>query len=323
MRRGWKILIGVAVILAVLLALNTLLIGNETKPAEANVPGGKILSLDGDDLQVVDRGPRDGAPIVLVHCFTCAIDWWDRMSPVLERRHRVIAIDLLGHGGSEKPGSGYSIENQADLVAQALALLDVRSATVVGHSLGGTVVTALAERSPDLVKRLVIIDQAPNNEDYEKSGLPFTASLTFLPVLGPALWRITPDFAIEDGLGAAFAPDYDVPDSFVDDFRNMTYTSYDQSAKAENDYTDEMPLDRRLRELGVPLMAIFGAEEQIYEPQKTLAAYAGVPGARTSLVAGAGHSPNVERPILTANLVLDFAAVQERVQKNSAVRNRP
>ena len=48
------------------------------------------------------------------------------MIPLLARQHRVVAIDLLGHGGSEKPTSGYSIANQADLVAQALAKLGVQ-----------------------------------------------------------------------------------------------------------------------------------------------------------------------------------------------------
>ena len=100
--------------------------------------------MPGGDLQVVDRGPRDGSPIVLIHCFTCAIDWWDGMMPLLDRDHRVIAVDLLGHGGSEKPSSGYSVPNQADVVAQALGRLGVRNAEVVGHSLGGAVAVALA-----------------------------------------------------------------------------------------------------------------------------------------------------------------------------------
>jgi pimeloyl-ACP methyl ester carboxylesterase len=258
------------------------------------------------------------------------------MRPALQHAgDRVVAIDLLGFGGSEKPGSGYSIEDQAELVAQALSRLGVRRATVVGHSLGGAVVVALAEQAPDLVERLVIIDQAPDDEDYGP-GLPFTAQLTFLPVIGPALWRITPDFAIKDGLGAAFAPGYDVPDEFVEDFRRQTYTSYDEAGSAEDDFLKEEPLDRRVEGTGVPLLAIFGAEDQIFESRKALAAYAKVPGVRTALVRGAGHSPNVEKPAQTATLILAFASVpvrrqarpaghrvQEAVQEKNPVRPRP
>src|SRR5215475_2121839 len=106
MRRGWKIAIGVVAALVVLLLLNAIVTSNETKPAEVTEPGGRILSLSGGDIQVVDRGPRDGSPIVLIHCFSCAINWWNRMIPLLDKAHRVIAVDLLGHGGSEKPDSG-------------------------------------------------------------------------------------------------------------------------------------------------------------------------------------------------------------------------
>jgi pimeloyl-ACP methyl ester carboxylesterase len=305
--RGWKIAIGVLVVLAVLIAVNVVLVEGETKPAEVTAPGGRILELEGGDIQVAEGGPRDGAPIVLVHCFTCAIDWWDAMRRPLQREHRVVAIDLLGHGGSEKPDSGYSIEDQADLVAEALSRLGVRDATVVGHSLGGTVVTALAETHPEAVRRLVIVDQAPDNDNYEREGLPFIAKLSFTPVIGPSLWRMTPDAAIEDGLGAAFAPGYDVPNAFIDDFREMTYTSYDEAAAAETDYVDERPLHERIVDAGVPLLAIFGDEEQIYDPEKALEAYGQVPGATTVLVKGSGHSPNVEKPVLTARSVLRFA----------------
>jgi pimeloyl-ACP methyl ester carboxylesterase len=305
MRRGWKIAIGVAAAVVVLLGLNLLLVDGETKSAGVTVPGGRILDLPGGRLQVLERGPRRGSPIVLIHCFSCAIDWWDGMIPLLDRRHRVIAIDLLGFGGSEKPGSGYSMPDQAKLVAEALEELGVSGAEVVGHSLGGTVATALAVESPRLVRRLVIVDQAPDGS--YGPGLPLTATLTFVPVLGQALWQVTPDFAIRDGLGAAFRSGYDVPDRFVDDFHRMTYTSYRDSGAGEGDYTDEKPLDRRLASIRMPLLAIFGAEDQIYDAKKALAAYGRLPGAETELIPGAGHSPNVEKPARTARLVLAFA----------------
>src|ERR687888_226268 len=98
--------------------------------------------------------------ILLIHCYTCSMKWWDGLAPLLERDHRVIRVDLLGHGGSDKPGAGYSIDDQATAVGEALAKLGVVNATVVGHSLGGSVVTALAQQSPRLASRVVIVDQA-------------------------------------------------------------------------------------------------------------------------------------------------------------------
>ncbi len=277
MGRGAKIGIGVLVALAILLALNTVVTNQQTKSAEVTVEGGQILELAGGDVQVFDSGGA-AEPIVLIHCYTCAIDWWDAMVPLLSRTHRVVAIDLLGHGGSEKPRSGYAMEEQAALVAGALSKLGVSQATVVGHSLGGTVATALAETSPDLVRRLVIVDQAPDGSFGE---LDFLAKLSYAPVVGQAAWRLAPDALVKEGLGQAFAPGYDVPDAFVEDLERMTFTSYEDSVEAEDDFTDERPLDERIGAAGVPLLVIFGAEEQIYEPREALSAYADVPDAQT------------------------------------------
>jgi len=324
MRRGWKILIGVLVALAVLVGVNALVTGAETKSAEVTEPGGRIVSLPGGDLEVVERGPRDGSPIVLIHCFTCAINWWDRMIPRLAATHRVIAVDLLGHGGSEKPDSGYSIENQADLVAGVLGRLGVRDAEVVGHSLGGAVVTALAERSPRLVDRVVIIDTAAT---HEKGDLGLLAKLAFVPVVGDALWRIKPDFATRKGLEMAFAPGFDVPDAFVEDVNAMTYTAYNRSARDSQDYSDEEGLGQRMKESGKPLLVIMGAEEQIIDdPAARLAEYrTTVPGAQTKLIQGAGHSPNVEKPIQVAALIEAFARheMQKPLQNQKPVRGQP
>jgi pimeloyl-ACP methyl ester carboxylesterase len=306
MGRLVKIGIGLLVALLALLALNALWVDGKTEEAEVTVPGGRILDLPEGDLQVAEHGSRAGSPIVLLHCFSCAMDWWDGMVPLLEHGHRVITIDLLGHGGSEKPDGGYNPPNQAKAIAEALERLGVRDATVVGHSLGGSVTVALSEQSPQLVKRAVIIDMPPDNS---YGDLGFIASLAFQPVLGEALWEIKPDFSVRDGLEVAFAPGYDVPDAFVEDVKRLTYTAYDDSPGGNDDYLGEEPLDQRMKATGKPLMVLMGAEEQIVnDPQRALDQYkAAVPEAKTHLVPGAGHSPNVERPALTAKYVLRFA----------------
>jgi pimeloyl-ACP methyl ester carboxylesterase len=318
-RRRGKVLIGLGVALAALLAVNTIVLDQQTKAAGVTVSEGRILKLPAGAIQVTERGPtaapargrrdRAGTPIVLLHCFGCSLHWWDRVEPVLAREHRVVRVDLLGFGGSEKPKSGYSMEDQAQLVALALGQLDVQGAVVVGHSMGFDVATALAAQSSELVDRLVDIDEAP---DPSFGGLPFLAKLTFVPVIGQALRRISPDFAIEDGYGSAFAPGYDLGDfsnQVIDDYRAMTYTSYDRSPDESDDFEDQVPLDQRVRDAAVPLLVIFGQHDQLYDdPEAAAQAYADVPGARIEIIPDAGHSPNVEKPAQTARLILRFAA---------------
>jgi pimeloyl-ACP methyl ester carboxylesterase len=313
-RLAWRILLAVGVAGAVLLALNTIALDSETKPAEPTAEGGRILELSGGNVQVVDtpaqRPGADGQPIVLLHCYGCSLRWWDPMLPILSRDHRVIRVDLLGHGGSEKPKSGYEMTEQAALVAEALGQLDVEGAMVVGHSLGATVATALAESSGELVDRIVDIDQAPDNSFGSVSLL---ARLGYLPVIGELSRRLATDGLITQGYEEAFAPGFDVeaafedPDRVVEDYDAMTFTSFDRTPAAEDSYVEEAPLTERLTAAGVPLLVIFGDEDQVYDAADAIEAFESVPGVRTAIVEGAGHSPNVERPEQTARLILGFA----------------
>jgi pimeloyl-ACP methyl ester carboxylesterase len=313
MKRGWKITIGVVLGLLVLLILNAIVVNGQTKDAKVNVEGGQIVQAFGGDVQVTEDGPPGGSPIVLLHCYACSLRWWDNILPLLDKNYRVIRIDLLGHGGSEKPAAGYGMNDQAELVASVLSQLQVQGATVVGHSLGFSVATALAERSPGLVSRLVDIDQAPNNDDYGGS-YPLAAKLGYVPLIGQAVSRLVPDFEIRNSYDVAFAPGYnrasgfEDPDQPVVDFHAMTYKAYKNSNSGERDYVSEKPLDDRLTAIAKPLLVIFGSEDQLYDAEKATAAYKDVRGAQTTIVEGAGHSPNVEKPQQTAALILEFIA---------------
>jgi pimeloyl-ACP methyl ester carboxylesterase len=289
-------------VFVVLLAVNTIVTDRETKAAEADV--GRVMGLPGGDLQVREDGPRHAPAVVLLHGFACSIGWWDDMVPALARDYHVIRFDLLGHGGSQKPKDGYGMEEQAGRVAAALDRLDVRRATVVGHSMGGAVATALREARPALVTSLVFLDSAPDDDD---SKLPFTARLGTVPVLGEAIRRVVPDELIRQGLESAFADGYDVPDRFVDDFNDMTYTSYDDSRSASSDYRKEAGLDERLARERVPLLVLWGSQDDIAEPSSAQD-FRKVPGARIVVLDGVGHSPHVEKPAETARLIRNFLA---------------
>jgi pimeloyl-ACP methyl ester carboxylesterase len=295
-------LLALLAVLVVLLAVNTVVMDRDTEPAKADV--GRVIDLPGGDVQVREDGPRDAPNIVLLHGFACSIGWWEDMIPALARDHHVITFDLLGHGGSEKPREGYGMEDQARRVSAALDRLDVRRATIIGHSMGGAVGTALVELRRPLVASFVILDTGSDKSDGK---LPFTARLGFVPVLGEAIRRVVPDPMIRQGLESAFADGFDVPDRFVDDFRDMTYSSYDGSHDAVDAYREESGLAERLADERVPLLVVFGAEDEIAEPESAQD-YRIVPGARIVLMDGAGHSPHVEKPRATARLIQNFLA---------------
>jgi hypothetical protein len=88
----------------------------------------------------------------------------------------------------------------------------------------------------------------------------------------------------------------------------MTYTSYDSSHSEADAYIEEAPLDERLTDAAVPVMVIFGNEDQLIDADEALAAFESLPGLRTATIDGAGHSPQIENPEETARLIEEFAA---------------
>ena len=299
----WLILIAVVIAaLAAALGMNTITIDSAVRAAAPRDGGGIV---DTDVVAANVRVEGEGAPIVLIHGFAAAIDWWDDIAPALAADHRVIRLDLIGHGGTAAPASGYSIERQAQLVAVALDKLGVDRVTVIGHSMGGEVATALAVMNPARIERMILIDSPPT---ADTTFTPLTGA-TLSPVLGQALWRMRSDAAVRLGLAQGFAKGFPVPEQFVSDFDQLTYTAFRSAHDASVAYRTEKPTYARLAALGpVPkLLAIFGALDAIV-PAATAKFYEQVPGAKVETIDGVGDPPMVEAPDKTLALIRAFLA---------------
>ncbi|PXX58444.1 pimeloyl-ACP methyl ester carboxylesterase [Nocardia tenerifensis] len=117
-----------------------------------------ILSADGTALHVREYGDPAAEPIVLVHGWAAAIEFWNAQINELSGAYRVIAFDQRGHGRSEAGWRAYSADVLAeDLAAVLEATVDpALPATLVGHSMGGATILAWAQRFPELVGRYAV-----------------------------------------------------------------------------------------------------------------------------------------------------------------------
>jgi pimeloyl-ACP methyl ester carboxylesterase len=297
-----RTLLAVVAAIAVVLVANTLIVDRITRPG-APRDGGQLVDTDIVAANVKVEG--DGSPLLLIHGFSAALDWWDEIAPALAADHRVIRLDLIGHGGTEAPLWGYSIERQAALVAAVLDKLGTRSVSAIGHSMGGEVASALAAARPDLVERMILID-SPAEKSVE-FNLGTEAYLT--PVIGELLSHVLTDKAIRNGLAQGFAPGFPVPERFVADARQLTYTAFKHAHDDSVAYQAAEPAYKRLAALDKPppLLVIFGAEDRLV-PVATSKLFETVPGAKVVLVEGAGHSPMVEQPERVLALIREFLA---------------
>ena len=259
---------------------------------------------DGRIRAAVEGDPRN-PPLLLVHGFSVDHHWWDRVAADLARRFYVVRPDLLGHGASDKPLEGYAMESQADRLRSALLSVPERGDrpfTVVGHSMGGVVATALAERHPQLVDRLMLIGTGP---DVGNEGRTLSRRTpAFVPVSGHLVRAFVPDDWIRAELEVEMLPEVDLSPAMAEAPDRTTWRSFRGSAEAIADYTEEAPIDARVRRTGKPFAAVFGVDDEQGEKADR---YRRIRGARVIELPGLGHSPMLERPGLTARLIADFA----------------
>jgi pimeloyl-ACP methyl ester carboxylesterase len=116
-----------------------------------------FADIRGAHLFFTEDGTSD-YPMVFVHGFSCDSHDWSWQLPHFAQTHRVIALDLRGHGRSSAPDRGYELPSLAADVAELLELVGCGPVTAVGHSLGGAIVATLAVERPDLVSEVVAVD---------------------------------------------------------------------------------------------------------------------------------------------------------------------
>ncbi|PPJ22768.1 hypothetical protein C5E45_31860 [Nocardia nova] len=107
--------------------------------------------------------------MVLIHGTGGSVSWWDPVLPALADFY-VVRVDLLGHGRSAKPDSGYGMAEQGHRVGAVLDRLGVRHAIVVGHSIGGYVATELAAQRSDLVSAIGVIGTGSRLDAFTDNG---------------------------------------------------------------------------------------------------------------------------------------------------------
>ena len=111
-------------------------------------------------LRYREHGPGSAPPVVLLHGLGEDAAGWDEIAAPLADSYRVIALDLRGHGSSDRSGD-YSYEAMRDDVDQLLDVLDLVDVTLIGHSMGAMIAALLAERVPSRLGRLILVDAAP------------------------------------------------------------------------------------------------------------------------------------------------------------------
>ena len=126
----------------------------------------RFIKFKGINLSFTDEGK--GKAVVFLHGFLETKAIWIYFSKQLSISHRVITIDLLGHGQTDCLSYVHTMEEMAEAVQAVLIHLKLRKYFLVGHSLGGYVSIALAENNPDNIKGLVMFHSTAKEDSKQK-----------------------------------------------------------------------------------------------------------------------------------------------------------
>ena len=145
-------------------------------------------------------GPMGGAPMVFLHALGTHMGIWDGLLPQLPR-HRILRLDLRGHGASDAPAPPYSMGAMIHDVEEAMAHFGMKETVVVGVSLGGLIAQGLAIKRLDLVRGAVLANTAAKIggpslwqsriETVSNSGLEPYAAGAMERIFGPR-WQTAP-----------------------------------------------------------------------------------------------------------------------------------
>lgn len=114
-----------------------------------------------DDITLNYEEVGSGDPVLLLHGLGSSLADWELQTPALAAEHRVITVDLRGHGRSDKPKGSFSVALFARDVVGLMDALELPRAHVVGISMGGMIAFQLAVDAPDRVKSLIAINATP------------------------------------------------------------------------------------------------------------------------------------------------------------------
>jgi pimeloyl-ACP methyl ester carboxylesterase len=169
----------------------------------------RFVVVQNRNIHYVETG--EGQPIVLIPGAWSTYRYWNRITPLLSKHYRLLALDYLGVGDSDKPQSGfrYTIEEQADLIAGLTEALQVSKVHIIGTSYGGSIALNLAARYPDRVGKIVSIEG--NGMKHKKVPYRPMEDLLKWPLVGEIPISVTRsgllDKVIAKGLmGKAWSP---------------------------------------------------------------------------------------------------------------------
>ena len=278
-------------------------------PASEPTATAQMVTLaDGEKVRVVVTGSPDAPPVLLLHGWGCSAYTWRHFAqPLSDAGWRAVAIDLRGHGLSDRPDdpTKYQRSQMVSHLAATMDALGIASAPIVAHSMGGAVAMGLALESPERVTRMALFGSVGFGVVDRASWsqlIPPSLTGALLPSRIPR-WAVK--FALQHSRGERGVSDeqevdeYWAPTQFPEFLNAMRLLLHS--------FTWSPWTPTELASVTQPLLIAFGDRDPVVRPQPVVPTLARcLPNAQLHVALGAGHVVPEERPEWALERLIPF-----------------
>ncbi len=268
--------------------------GAVSKPA-SDVQFSSVLLKTGVRLRYAYKGDPAGTPVIMLHGFTDSWFSFSQVLPLLDNKYRVYILDQRGHGDSDRPVGGYALQQFAADVVAFMDAINVKQATIVGHSMGSFVAQHVAVEAPERVSKLVLVGSATSVRNNTVLELQREIN------------------ALSDTVPEKFAHDFQVSTIFHPLSQEFLQTVVKESLKTPAHVWREVMAEMvspeanvQLKKIKTPTLILWGDKETIFPRSEQDLLVAALRNSVLKIYPDTGHALHWERPERFAKDLQEF-----------------
>jgi len=269
------------------------------------IPETEFVAVAGLRLHVRDTGPKDAPAVLLLHGFGSSLLTWEAWAHGLSAKYRVIRFDIPGFGlTGPDPTGDYSDARSMTVLLGLMDTLHLRTASLIGNSMGGKLAWQFAAEHPERTNKLVLVSP----DGFASPGFAYGVRPNV-----PAMVRLLPYTLPTVMVRMSLAPAYGNPDALTPEilarYRDMMLAPGVRPAMiARMEQVDLQPPEPKLRSIKAPTLIVWGERDAMI-PFSNAQDYAKtIPNSRIVSFGDLGHVPMEEAPARALAPVLAFLA---------------
>ena len=268
----------------------------------------KTIQINGHTIFYVVKG--EGKPLLLIHGYGAGIWVWEKQIEVLSQSYQVYALDLIGHGFSDRPKIPYSPETYIYFIRDFMDGLGIEKATLVGNSMGGGIAWAMAILFPERVDRLILINSVPPNvlEQVKNDSFKTLVAIKDIPLLPYLVIAGRSKKSIKWILLECVSninlitPEILNRQYQLSKIKGTTWALYSTFKHAE----EALKMNDRLSLIHHPTLFIWGDRDLIFSPDVGETLNHTITGSKFLRIEKSGHIPMWETPDEVNRAILSF-----------------